>query len=61
MTVAKEILLGWGSLQLPDKVPGLFFETRDMLYILAGHGARKTAGKPALEALMNHCRVEAPL
>jgi hypothetical protein len=38
-----------------------FFETRDMLYMLAGRGVRKTAGNPALEALMHHCRVEAPL
>ena len=32
-----------------------FFETQDMLYILAGRGSRKFASKPAVSALADLC------
>lgn len=32
-----------------------FFETKDMLYILAGRGSRKSASKPTVSALANLC------
>lgn len=37
------------------KFEGCFFETPDMLYILAGRGSRKFASKPAVSALADLC------
>jgi hypothetical protein len=34
-----------------------FFETKDMLYILAGRGSRRFASKPTVSALARHCSV----
>lgn len=34
---------------------GCFFETQDMLYILAGRGSRKFASKPTVSALADLC------
>lgn len=37
---------------------GCFFETQDMLYILAGRGSRKFASKPTVSALADLCGSE---